>query len=194
MFSNGSTDGRLVGERDRLVQPSRNIFWKSRSRTYLESPRTHRLSNILQRLQTHIFKANIDPAADLALGVIRNADASGFRDPLQPRGDVDAIAKNIVLVNHDIADVNADAKFNPGILRYVGVLLSHSALDFDGATNCVYGAGELDQHAVAGSLDNAATMLGDCGVDKRFSESLQLRQRAFLVGTHQAAITSDIRR
>jgi hypothetical protein len=37
-------------------------------------------------------------------------------------------------------------------------------------------------------------MFGDCGVDKRFSESLQLRQRAFLVGTHQAAITGDIRR
>jgi hypothetical protein len=27
-------------------------------------------------------------------------------------------------------------------------------------------------------------MFGDCGVDKCFSESLQLRQRAFLVGTH----------
>jgi len=37
-------------------------------------------------------------------------------------------------------------------------------------------------------------MFGDCGVDKRFSESLQLRQRAFLVGTNQAAITGDIRR
>jgi hypothetical protein len=37
-------------------------------------------------------------------------------------------------------------------------------------------------------------MFGDCGVDKRFSESLQLRQRAFLIGTHQAAITGDIRR
>src|SRR5260370_322944 len=46
----------------------------------------------------------------------------------------------------------------------------------------------------ASGLDDAAAMFGDCGVDKRFSESLQLRQRAFLVGTNQAAITGDIRR
>jgi hypothetical protein len=37
-------------------------------------------------------------------------------------------------------------------------------------------------------------MFGDCGVDKRFSESLQLRQGPFFVGTNQAAITGDIRR
>ena len=91
------------------------------------------------------------------MGIIGDADAAGFRDPLQTRGDVDAIAKNIVLIDDDIADVYADTKFNPNILRYVGVLLSHSALDVDGATSCAYGAGELDQHAVAGCLDDAAT-------------------------------------
>src|SRR5260221_12024777 len=37
------------------------------------------------------------------------------------------------------------------------------------------------RHARAAGLglDDAAAMFGDCGVDKRFSESLQLRQRAF---------------
>jgi hypothetical protein len=43
----------------------------------------------------------------------------------------------------------------------IGVLPGHSALNFDGATRCVHGASELDQHAVAGGLDDAATMLGD---------------------------------
>ena len=60
--------------------------------------------------------------------------------------------------------------------------------------NSIHSAGEFDQHTVASGLDDAAAMLGDCGVDKRFSESLQLRQRAFLVSTNQAAITGDIRR
>jgi len=42
--------------------------------------------------------------------------AAGLRDPFEARGDVDAITKNIIVVDHDITDVNADAKFDPGIL------------------------------------------------------------------------------
>jgi hypothetical protein len=37
-------------------------------------------------------------------------------------------------------------------------------------------------------------MLNDLGIDKRFSERLEMSKRAFLVGTHQAAVASDIRR
>jgi hypothetical protein len=33
------------------------------------------------------------------------------------------------------------------------------------ASHGIDGARELDQHAVAGSLDNAALMGGDCGID-----------------------------
>jgi hypothetical protein len=158
------------------------------------TPRAHRLGNILQRLQTHIVEGNIDFAADLALGVIGDADASGFRDPFQTRGDVDAIAKNIVVIDDDVADVNADAEFDPGILRYIGVLPGHAALDFDGATRCVHGAGEFDQHAVAGGLDDAATMPGDRRIEQCFPQCLQLGQRAFFVAAHQTAVAGDIRR
>ena len=69
-----------------------------------------------------------------------------------------------------------------------------SDLNFDSASRGIDGTGKFDQHTVAGGLDDAAAMSGDGGVDKRFSESLQLRQRAFLVGANQAAITGDIRR
>ncbi|MCK1276717.1 hypothetical protein IVB46_15955 [Bradyrhizobium sp. 61] len=87
-----------------------------------------------------------------------------------------------------------DAELDPLGLGYLRVLVSHAALNFDGASRCIDGTGKFDQHTVASGLDDAAAMFGDCGVDKRFSKSLQLRQRAFLVGTNQAAITGDIRR
>jgi hypothetical protein len=90
--------------------------------------------------------------------------------------------------------MDADAELDPLGLGYLRVLVSHAALNFDGASRCFDGTGKFDQHTVAGGLDDAAAMFGDCGVDKRCSESLQLRQRAFLVGTNQAAITGDIRR
>ena len=70
----------------------------------------------------------------------------------------------------------------------------HATLDFDRTSRRVNGAGELDQHAVTGRLDDAASMGGYCGVDEGLSERLEPGQRAFLVGTHQAAIPGDIRR
>jgi hypothetical protein len=73
-------------------------------------------------------------------------------------------------------------------------LLGHAALNFDGASRCIDGTGKLDQHAIASRLDNVSTMLNDFGIDDRFSEGFETSKRAFLVGTHQAAIASDIRR
>jgi hypothetical protein len=49
----------------------------------------------------------------LTLRVIRDADAAGLRDPLQPRGDVDTVAKDIVLINDDVADMNVNAELDP---------------------------------------------------------------------------------
>ena len=106
------------------------------------------------------------------MGVIGDADASGFRDPFQTRGDVDAIAEDIVFIENDVADVNADAEFDPWILRYGGILRCHAALDFNRIAHRIDCASKLDQHSVARSLDDATTMRGDCGVNKRFSNRL----------------------
>jgi len=113
---------------------------------------------------------------------------------LQPRGNVDAIAKDIVVVDDDVADVNAYAKFDPYILRHVSILLGHPPRDFDRTAGGIDGAGEFHKHTSARSLDDAATMVGHGGITERFSGGLQPGQRAFLVGPHETAITGDIRR
>jgi hypothetical protein len=89
--------------------------------------------------------------------------------------------------------VDADAEFDPLMLRQGGVLLGHAALDHEGTARGVDGAGKLDQHAVTGGLDDAASMSGYRGVDQGFPGGLEPRQRAFLVGSHQPAVTGDIR-
>jgi hypothetical protein len=71
-----------------------------------DPPNTHWLGDILQRLRSQIVVDNIDLAANLPVGVIRDADATGFRDPLKARCNIDAIAKDIVVVDDDIADVD----------------------------------------------------------------------------------------
>jgi hypothetical protein len=82
------------------------------------------------------------------------------------------------------------AKFDPLDLRHRGILLNHAALHLDGASRCIDGAGELDQHAVAGHLDDPSAMRGDGGIDN----GLEASQNVFFVRTHQAALSRDIRR
>src|SRR5712691_4253034 len=91
-------------------------------------------------------------------------------------------------------DVTADAKFDPLVLRHIGILFRHAALDFVGASDGVDHAGELDESAVPGILDDAPAMISDFGIKKRLSKSFQLRQRAFFVDPYQAARARDIRR
>jgi hypothetical protein len=55
----------------------------------------------------------VDFPSDLTLRVVRDADAAWLRNSLQPRGDVDAVTEDIVLINDDVADVNADAEICP---------------------------------------------------------------------------------
>jgi hypothetical protein len=80
------------------------------------TPHPYRLRDILQALRTQILEGNIDFAANLAIRVIGNADAARLGNPLKPRRNVDAIAKNIIVIDDDVADVDADAKFYPLIL------------------------------------------------------------------------------
>jgi hypothetical protein len=80
--------------------------------------------------------------------------------------------------------VDADTELNPPVLRHIGVLRGHATLDVNGTAGSLHGASELDQHAVSSGLDDAAMMFGDGGVDERFPERLELRQRAFFVAAH----------
>jgi hypothetical protein len=51
---------------------------------------------------------------------------------------------------------------------------------------------KLDQHAVAGGLDDAAPLLGDLRIYEFAAQRLQTFERAFLVRPHQPRIPRDI--
>ena len=65
-------------------------------------PSPHRISDVLQVLRTHIFESDIDPAADLALRVVGDANAARLRDPLKARGNVDAVAEDVIVIDDDV--------------------------------------------------------------------------------------------
>ncbi len=114
-----------------------------------------------------VLESDIDLAANLPVGVIGNADAAWLGDSLKPRCDVDTIAKNIVVVDDDVADVNANAKFDPEFRRYADVLFSHLSLNLRRTAYGVDGTGKLDQRAIAGGIDDATAVGGDRRIDQR---------------------------
>ena len=113
-----------------------------------------------------VFKNDIELALDLIVRPAREADASRVGDPFQPRGDVDTVAKNVVVLNDNVANIDADTQLDALVLRLSSVALGHSVLNFDGAARGIDGAGELDQGSIACPLDDAATVLGDLWVQK----------------------------
>ena len=98
----------------------------------------------------------------------RSAIADAERRALPGRsGDIDAFAHQIaVRLFDDVAQMNAEAELDATLVRRASVALDEAGLHFDGAANGVDHAAELDKAAVAGSLDNAAVMQGDGGVDQ----------------------------
>jgi hypothetical protein len=60
------------------------------------------------------FEGTIEPT--LVVHDARDEDRSGLGDPLQPRGDVDAVAVNIAIFDDYIARIDADAELDALVL------------------------------------------------------------------------------
>jgi hypothetical protein len=129
---------------------------------------------------------------DLLAHRVADANLAGCRKRLDPRRDVDAVAKHVAFVDHDIAKVDANAKTDALYLRQIGIAVLHPSLDDDGTAYGVDDRGKLDQHAVAGGLKDAAAMLVDHGVNQFAPVALQNGERLFLVRTHQPRIFDHI--
>jgi len=105
----------------------------------------------------------------------------------------DAVAEDVVVLDDDVADIDADAKANALALVDVGIAVFHALLHHDGAAHRIDDRGELDQEAVARSLDNMALVLGDQRIDQLPAMGLERGERPFLVGAHQARVSRHVR-
>src|SRR5204863_2066552 len=116
---------------------------------------------------------NLYLAADLPVGVIGHADTARICDAFKAGSNVDTVAEDVVVIDDDVADVNADPKFDPLVRRHRRILIGDAALDFNGTAYCIDGAGKLHQHAVTRGLDDPPAMLGDGGIDEGLPDRLE---------------------
>src|SRR6516225_1966023 len=189
MLANGSTaiDGLSGGE-------GRNSLVSMPSRRLSHSVCPDRPRDILERLLAHVFEGDIETACGILLNAGRDADAAWLGQAFEPRRDIDAVAKDIAVLDDDIALVNADPKLDAPIRWQYGIALGHCRLHLSGRAERVDDAGELDQEAVAGGLDDAALMVGDLRIDDFGAQHPEPAQGPFLVGLDQARVAGDIGR
>ena len=112
-------------------------------------PRPHRFSNIFEGLLSHIITGDLNFAPDLSIGIIGHADPARVSDALKAGSNVDAIPEDVVVIENDVTDMNADPEFDPLIRRHGGILLGHASL----ATTQIYT--EVDAERLIEAYRNA---------------------------------------
>jgi hypothetical protein len=123
---------------------------------------------------------------------LADADAIWSGKRLQSCCNIDTIAKNLIAIDYDISHINADAELHFLCFGHGGIAFPHPALKLDPAAQGVHHARELHEHAVASRIDEPTPVLGDLEIYEGAAVGLELRDGAFLVDAHEAAVASHI--
>jgi len=83
-------------------------------------PHSDRPVDVLDPDLAAIRKADVNAIADAFVHDRRNADAPWLGQRLEPRGNVDAVAINIVALDNDIAEIDADTQYYRLTQGFVG--------------------------------------------------------------------------
>ncbi len=158
------------------------------------APGLDRLGDVLDSLRAHRSEGEVEALAHPLAHLARDAHPAGLGQPLEPGGDVDAIAIDVLALDNDVAKVNPDAEADALGLGEVRLPPRHALLDRDRAGDGVHHARELAEHAVARQLDDPAAVLGDERLDQLLAVGLQPGQRAGLVLTHEPRVADHVGR
>ena len=137
MFWNGSTaiDG-LSGERQRRRwSAAARRLRRGSVRAAADAIDPHRPGDVLDLLLAQILEGQIEPAAHVFLHRAGDEDPARLGQCLEPRGDVDAVAEDVVALDDDVAEIDADAKFDAPVRGEPAVPLGHRLLHRDGAAH-----------------------------------------------------------
>src|SRR5258708_378888 len=141
----------------------------------------HRPRDVLHLLLAQILEGEVELVTHLLVRRAAEANAAGLGQRFEPGCDIDPVAEDVALIEDYVAEIDANAELDVLPLRHRSIALGHAALNCDGATHRIDDALKLDEHAVAGGLDDAPAMLGDLGVSEFAADPLPCGHAAFLV-------------
>ena len=150
-----------------------------------------RLGDVLDALLAEVLEFERQLFHHVIVDPARDAHAARVRQALEPGRDIDAVAENIPVLQHHIADIDADAKLHPAVFFEIVVRMRELVLDVDRALHRRQRAAERGQNAVARGAADPSLMAGDQPVGHA-TKSRQGRERSFLVDLHHAAVAGDV--
>src|SRR6516225_187801 len=114
-----------------------------------------------------------------------DADPTGLGQRFQTGGDIDSIAEDVPVLDHDVAHVDANAELNVLIRWYRGIALAHASLHLGCAPQGADHTAELDEQAITRRLDEPSIVRGDRRVNQFGADCLQRLEGAALVRPDQ---------
>ena len=109
-------------------------------------------------LFAQVLEPGLDLAAGLAHHVFRDADAAGIGQSFQSGCHVDAVAIEIVALDHYVAKIDADAQFKTVVRCHPGISVLQRRLNLDGTGYSIDDAAEFDKRAVAHQFDDTSVV------------------------------------
>jgi len=91
----------------------------------------------------------------------RDANSARLGQAFEARGDIDAIAKDVAILDDNVAHIDADAQLDAAVGRNTGVVFGHFVLHLDRTAQRIDHAPKLNQQPVAGGFYEAPAVLGD---------------------------------
>jgi hypothetical protein len=152
----------------------------------------HGSRDVLDLLLAEIVEGEVEAVAHLLVRRGAETDPARLGQRFKPGGNVDAVAEDVAILDDDVTEIDAHAKFDAALCRCCGVAGDHLALQFDRTAHRVDDAGKFHQQAVAGGLDDATPMLGDFGIAEFTANRPQCCERALLVLAHKPRIAGNI--
>jgi hypothetical protein len=143
-------------------------------------------------LFAEIIEAVWQLAADLVAYGMRHAYAANRRQRLKPIGNVDTIPVNVIWLDNNFRDIDADPEVEAGCIEHSGVPPQHALLDIDRAPDRIYHADELDEHAVPNGFDDAAAPRRYSRVKHSGSMCSERSVGAPFIIFHEAAKAGDV--
>src|SRR5262249_57124644 len=121
---------------------------------------------VFQLLLADVLEGKIELADSISAHASRYADAAGFGQPFKPGRYVHRIPEDVVILDHHVALVNADAELDALVRSRRRISLRHAGLHLGRTAHGIDHASKFRQQSVAGILDDAAMMLADLRIDQ----------------------------
>ena len=129
---------------------------------------------------------------DLIVGSRGDADAAGFRDALKPRGNVNAVSKDVVGLDDYVADIDAHTECNAPLFHLTDSKFFNAGLELHSSSDRFDRAWKLCQEPIAGIFHDAAAVFRNRRLDTARKERGQFGMRSLFVAMHKSRIASHV--